>query len=283
MTILNGKQLRDLTLESLKNEVSDFISQNATTQPQLAILQIGDFAESNTFIKQKQIFAEKIGAKVLHKKYLNKISESEIVADILKMNTDESIHGIILQLPIPTELNKHAIIDSIDAKKDVDGLTAINTKKLWANDESAILPATVTGIISLLNHYEIGIDGKKAVIVGRSMLVGKPLAIAMLNQNATVTVCHRHTADLASETSQADILIVAAGSAHLITPKHIKKGQVVIDVGINFLDGHTVGDVDFENVKDTVSAISPVPGGIGPMTVASLFQNLIKTWKNQWN
>ena len=304
MILLDGKKLRDETATQLRDEIADFVAESGEgveavvpqSVPQLAILQIGDLAESAAYINQKKLFGEKIGAKVLHKNYPIKVSEEELVTDIKKLNSDSKIHGIIVQLPIPTSLNKQKIIDAIASQKDVDGLTATNIKRLWANDEGAIVPATVRGVISLLEHYEIPIEGQKVTVVGRSMLVGKPLATALLNKNATVTVCHRQTKNLAEEARRADILVVAAGSTHLIGKDFVKKGQVVVDVGINFPSAKTgilskpeneipkqkmVGDVDFEAVKDIVSAISPVPGGVGPMTVASLFQNLVETWKIQ--
>lgn len=299
MILLDGKKLRDLTANRLKDEVVEYLAESAAPVPQLAIIQVGDLAESNAYINQKKLFAEKIGAKILHKIHSNKVSEDELIGEIDKLNKDKKVHGIIVQLPIPAGLDKQKIIDAIDPAKDVDGLTAINVKRLCVNDEKTIVPATVLGVISLLKHYEIPIDGKKAVVVGRSMLVGKPLALALLNENATVTICHRHTENLKEETKKADILIVAAGSAHLITKEYVREDQTVVDIGINFIDEseknielsnkpeneipkkRMVGDVDFESVKNIVSAISPVPGGAGPMTVASLFHNLVETWKAQ--
>lgn len=303
MILLDGKKLRDLTVDRLKKEITDCLAENAIPQPQLAILQVGDLAESNTYITQKKLLAKKIGVKVLHKIHPDKISEQDLIDEIEKLNRNEKVHGIIVQLPIPTGLDKQKIIDSIDPIKDVDGLTTTNIKRLEGNDEKAILPATVRGVISLLQHYGIQIEGKKVTVVGRSMLVGKPLALALTNENATVTVCHRGTLDLKKDTRQADILIVAAGHPHLITKDHVHERQTVVDIGINFVDNekkdasetsmmhkpeneipkkHMVGDVDFENVKNIVSAISPVPGGVGPMTVASLFHNLVEAWKKQW-
>jgi len=318
MILLDGKKLRDETAAELRDEIADFVAESGEgveavipqSVPQLAILQIGDLAESSAYINQKKLFGEKIGAKVTHKTYPAKVSEEELVADIKKLNIDSKIHGIIVQLPIPASLDKQKILDAVAPQKDVDGLTATNIKRLWANDERVIMPATVRGVISLLEHYEIPIEGQKVTVIGRSMLVGKPLALALLNKNATVTLCHRKTKNLAEEARNADILVVAAGSKHLIGKNFVKKGQVVIDVGINFADSKVnakitenkiaknnlmgnlkpeneipkqkmVGDVDFEAVKDIVSAISPVPGGVGPMTVASLFQNLVETWKTQ--
>jgi methylenetetrahydrofolate dehydrogenase (NADP+)/methenyltetrahydrofolate cyclohydrolase len=296
MILLDGKKLRDLTVDRLNDEIAEAMTDSAILQPQLAILQVGDLTESNAYIAQKKLFAEKIGVNVLHKIHPDKVSEEELIEEIERLNKDKKVHGIILQLPVPEGLNKERIIDTIDPIKDIDGLTAINVKRLWDNDKQTIIPATVLGVISLLNHYEIQIEGKKIVIVGRSALVGKPLAIALLNENATVTICHHLTKDLKEETRQADILIVAAGSPHIITKDHVREGQVVIDIGINLAEKfpleqkpeneipkrHMVGDVDFESVKNIVSAISPVPGGVGPMTVASLFQNLVEAWKVQW-
>jgi len=306
MLLLDGKKLRDLTMERLKTEVSEAMSESAMPQPKLAILQVGDLAESTSYIAQKKLFAEKIGAAVLHKTYPDKVSDDELIAEIKKLNKDQKIHGIIVQLPIPANLDKQNIIDAIDPIKDVDGLTSTNVKRLASNNDETVMPATVMGVLSLLKHYEIPLDGKKVTVVGRSMLVGKPLALALLNENATVTVCHRHTQNLKEQIRSADILVVAAGSPRLITKDFVRAGQVIVDVGINFVDKveksalaektsslvhkpeneipkkHMIGDVDFENVKNIVAAISPVPGGIGPMTVASLFQNLIQAWKAQW-
>lgn len=301
MILLDGKKLRDIMIDQLKTEIADTLVENAIAKPQLVILQVGELAESNSYITQKKLFGEKIGVIVLHKSYPNKVSEEDLISEIQKLNKDEKVHGILLQLPIPEGLAKQKIIDAIDPDKDVDGLTATNVKRLWANDERAIIPATALGIISLLKHYEIPTDGKKVTVVGRSMLVGKPLALALLNANATVTVCHRQTKNLVEETRKADILVVAAGAPHLITKDFVSGGQVVVDVGINFVDKEKtaeqialnhkpeneipkkqmIGDVDFDAVKDVVSAISPVPGGIGPMTVASLFSNLVSAWKKQ--
>ena len=236
MILLDGKKLRDLAVDRLKNEVAEVVSENAVDAPTLAIIQVGDLAESNSYINQKKLFAEKIGAKVLHKIHPDKVSEDDLIAEIQKLNKNKKVHGIIVQLPIPEGLDKQKIIDAIDPVKDVDGLTAINVKRLWGNDDRAIVPATVLGVISLLEHCEIPIDGKKAVIVGRSILVGKPLALALLNKNATVTICHRHTKNLKEQARQADILVVAAGSPGLITKDHVREGQVIVDIGINFAD-----------------------------------------------
>jgi len=277
-TILDGKSLN----ESLGIELKQNI-EKLETKPHLAIVQIGQNKESNTYIKYKKAFGEKIGAKVTHLQFEDSVPEEKVVGEIQKLNKDKFTHGIIVQLPLPNHLNKEAIIDSIDYRKDVDGLTNINTASLLRGNPT-ITPATTRGILTLLKHYDISIKGKHAVVVGRSNLVGKPTALAMLNEGATVTVCHSGTKDLAKETKQADILIVAIGKPKFIGKEHVSKDQIVIDVGINSLEGlnkNTIGDVDFENVKDEVQAISPVPKGVGPMTVLSLFQNLIDAYKTQ--
>jgi len=265
--ILDGKKLSETIREQMKQEIVQH-----ETKPTLVIIQIGNMPESNIYIKYKKIFATHIGAKVILKKYEETITEQEVILDIQKFNDDKAIHGIIVQQPIPKNLDKDTIIDTILPSKDVDGMSASNMKS------QNILPATTKGILTLLEHYKIPIESKKVVVVGRSALVGKPTAIAFLNKDATVTLCHSHTQNLQEETKRADILIVAIGAQKFIGENHVSPGQTVIDVGINAEDDSRVlsGDVDYEHVKPIVSAITPVPGGVGPMTVASLFQNLLQ-------
>lgn len=273
MILLDGKIARN----SLASELKKMIS-NLPIKPKLAIIQVGDRKESNTYITQKKIFAEKIGAEVNHIKFLENVSEDEVCVEIQKLNKDNSVHGIVVQLPLPLDLDKNIIIQNIDPLKDVDGLTSVNTKLLWSNERGHI-PATARGILTLLDYYKIPIKGKKVVVVGRSELVGKPVAMALLNRDATVTVCHLETENIKLETQRADILVVAAGDPEFITKDFVKEGQVVVDVGISVLqDKRLVGDVKFDDVKGIVSAISPVPGGVGPMTVLSLFQNLLDAY-----
>lgn len=274
--ILSGKRLVAKLLPKLKAKV-----RRSKIKPALAIIQIGSLERSNTYIRHKKLFGKKIGVLVKHKRFTEKTKESEIVSCIEDFNEDSKVQGIIVQLPIPKKFNRTRIIDSINPKKDVDGLTAYNTKRLF-DEVPTFLPATVRGIITMLRFYKIRISGKKVVIVGRSILVGKPLALALLNLGATVMICHRQTRALSGETKQADILIVAVGKPNLITSRHASKGQTVIDVGINVLSKKAiVGDVNFKEVKKIVRAISPVPGGVGPLTVYSLFENLLKAVKKQ--
>jgi methylenetetrahydrofolate dehydrogenase (NADP+)/methenyltetrahydrofolate cyclohydrolase len=277
--ILDGKKLS----ESLAGKLVERIAKAkfkalAPADPKLVIIQVGTLEESNTYIKKKRLFAEKIGVQVVHKQYGNSTPENDIVSDIAKYNSDPSVHGIMVQLPLPTGMNTDKILEAIDGKKDVDGLTALNTKLLF-DGQTAFISATTKGVMTMLHHYKINLAGKRAVVVGDSILVGRPTAFALLNEGATVTVCHSRTKNLPEETKRADILVVAVGKPHLITSKHVSRGQVIIDVGINVTKKGLVGDVDFNKVKGIVKAITPVPGGVGPMTVYSLFDNLVSAYE----
>ncbi len=272
-TLLDGRVARNSIVLELKNSISIL-----KARLKLAIIQVGDKEESNKYINQKKLFAEKIGAEVIHIKLPDDVLEESVCAQIEKLNKNDSVHGIIVQLPLPNRLDKNIIIQKIDPIKDVDGLTSINTKLLWSNQKGH-MPATARGIITLLDYYNIEIKGKRVVVVGRSELVGKPAAIALLNRDATVTICHLATSDIMSETKRADILVVAAGDPEFVAKDFVREGQVVVDVGISVLpDKRVVGDVKFGEVSEIVDAISPVPGGVGPMTVLSLFQNLFDAY-----
>lgn len=277
--ILDGKAVREARFPELKSRI-----QALTKPPTLAIFQVGEREDSTSYIKAKTAFGEKLGVSVKHIKLDEKITQQELIVKIWECNEDESIKGIIVQLPLPMAIDQDAAIEAISPKKDVDGLTALNVKQWLAGREDAILPATTRGVKELLEYYKISLFGKHAVVVGRSMLVGKPLAAFCLNENASVTICHSKTADLMSETKKADVLLVAAGKPKFIGAGHVRGGAIVIDVGINTVKGEKledeisgkkiVGDVDFDAVKDIASAIAPVPGGVGPMTVLALFENL---------
>jgi len=281
--ILDGRKVREEIIKELKTELG------LLPRPlSLVIIQVGEREDSKAYIKQKKLFGEKLGIKVEHISFPAEVDEHEIVEKIKYFNQDPNVDGIIVQLPLPANLDSNKIIETIDPEKDVDGLTALNFKKLYINDASGLMPATAKGIITLFERYHITLTGKKVVIVGRSNVVGKPTALACLNRGATVTICHSETKDLAKETKKADILIVAAGWPNLITADYVTAKQIVIDVGINLQKveiegvGKTlfVGDVNFNEVEPIVKAISPVPGGVGPMTVISLFQNLLQAYRN---
>jgi methylenetetrahydrofolate dehydrogenase (NADP+)/methenyltetrahydrofolate cyclohydrolase len=285
--ILEGKSARDEIALRLKAEVSGF-----SMKPTLSIIQIGDTKESGVYIRQKKLFADKIGVDVSHLQFSTDISKDDLINEIEKLNNDSLVHGIIVQLPIPKNLNEQEIIETINPLKDVDGLTSINCKLLESNSGTGLIPATARGIESLLDYYHIDPSGKNIVVVGRSKLVGKPTAQVLQNRKAKVTVAHSQTENIKEVTKQADILVVAIGKPKFIDSSYVREGQVVIDVGINvdnskLLDEQNdvekkntfCGDVDFENVKDIVFAISPVPGGVGLMTVASLFENLVEAYQ----
>ncbi len=280
--ILDGRKIRDDVKKALTEKVSKL-----TPKPGLAIIQVGELAESSTYIGQKKLFGESIGAEVRHVAFPSDIPEEKLVSEIEKLNADKTLHGIIVQLPLPKNLDVDRVISAISPVKDVDGLHEANLKLLWENKPHGYTPATTKGVISLLDAYKIPINGKHVVVVGRSSLVGKPTALAFLNRDATVTICHKETVNPEEIMKKADILVVAVGVPKLVGARHVSEGQTVIDVGINVIEGKKkledeipkrklVGDVDFDVVKDIVGAITPVPGGAGPMTVASLFQNLLE-------
>ena len=280
--ILDGKIVRDEIMADLKKKISIF-----NMAPNLAIVKIGNDLDSDVYVKRKIDFAKKIGANAFMVNFpKGEITQEILLAEIDKLNKDESVSGIIIQSPVPEPLNWFEAVEKVVPEKDVDGVCSVNIKKLLANDNIGLVPATARGVLSLLNYYNIPVKGKKVVVMGRSLLVGKPIATVMVNNGATVTVCHSKTVDEDKEARNADILIVAIGKAELVGADYVKEGQVVIDVGINSVvnaDGtrKIYGDVDFESVKDIVSAISRVPGGVGPMTVSSLFQNLVEAFKRQ--
>ena len=287
--ILDGKAVNEKIAEDLKKEIALRSKSSQGRRPKLVIIQVGDLAESNAYIARKIKFGEKVGVVVDHQRFPNSITQEKLQTTIYKLNTDLMVHGIITQMPFPKHLDKDAIIESIDPKKDVDGLSSTNLKHLWENDGLGYIPATTKGVITLLDYYKIPVTGKHVVVVGRSFLVGKPTMLAFLNRDATVTVAHSKSQNLVEITKSADILVAAVGKPNLITKNHVHKNQVVVDVGITAVEPESgsdpvrklIGDVKFAEVSKIVKAISPVPGGAGPMTVASLFQNLFEAYQRQ--
>ena len=268
--ILNGKLVRDEIMADLKKRIEIL-----NVVPTLAIVMIGNNPDSEVYVKMKINFAKKIGVNAFVVSFSEeKITQEILLACIEKLNNDKSVHGIIIQSPLPAPLDWEVAVEKIAPKKDVDGM------------QGNITPATARGVLSLLNYYKIPVVGKKAVVMGRSRLVGKPITELMRKSGAEVEVVHSQTLEPEKITRTADVLIVAIGKPELVGAESIKEGVVIIDVGITSVlirdkDGveskKIYGDVDFDSVKDIVSAISPVPGGVGPMTVASLFQNLIES------
>lgn len=269
--ILDGKMLRDKIFESLKAKL-DKMQQ----KPTLAVILVGENPASQIYVRNKKKTAEKLGINSLSIEYPSDISEEELLNKIKELNSDEKVTAILVQLPLPAHINKNRIIDAILPQKDVDGLTPYNLGKLFSGEEPYVYPCTPKGILLLLDEYNIKLEGKNIVVVGRSNLVGKPVAQMLLKRNATVTMCHSHTKNLSEITKTADIIVSAVGKK-VIGEKMLKSDCVVIDVGI-FRDknGKISGDVDFENVSKTAAYISPVPGGVGPMTIASLMLNTVE-------
>ena len=273
MTILDGKRIKEEKLIDIKKEIDSL-----DRRPGIAVIQVGNNEASNVYIKNKENTAKKLGCEFTHIKFKEEVTEDEILAKIDELNDDKNIDGVLIQMPIPKHLNTSLIQNRVNPNKDIDGLTDLNAG-LLVHNKMCHVPCTPKGILEMVNYYNIELKGKHVVVVGRSELVGKPLINLMLNNNATVTVCHSYTSNLKSITSLADILIVAIGKERMITSDMVKDGAVVIDVGINRVDGKLYGDVDFENVKDKCSYITPVPGGVGQTTVLSLYQNLLKAYR----
>ena len=274
MILLDGKSLSAKIKDELKGNINSYVQ-----TPILAVITIGDDAASEVYVKNKRKACEYVGMSFLHLDYASCVKEEVVIKKIKQLNKDKSINGIILQLPIPDNFNVSKIINTIDPSKDVDGLTNTQAGKLIQN-EKCLMPCTPKGIMEILKEYKIELEGKHVVIVGRSILVGKPLMLECINKNATVTMCHSKTKDLKSYTKDADILIVAAGKKHLIDKTMIKKGSIIIDVGINRENGKLFGDVN-PNVEEVCGYLTPVPGGVGPMTVAMLLKNTFEAYKNQ--
>ena len=277
--IIDGKELAKNIRLKLKDEVIEL--KNADINPKLAVIMVGDDKASKVYVKNKSKACEDVGIEYEEHILPANTKMEELLELIEKLNNDETIHGILVQSPLPKGLDANEAFRTISPKKDVDGFNPINVGKLSLNQD-CFVSCTPYGIIKMLESYNIEIEGAHAVIIGRSNIVGKPLAQCLLNKNATVTICHSRTKNLKELTKQADILIAAIGKAKFVTEDMVKDGATVIDVGINRMDdGKLLGDTDFENIKDKVSYITPVPGGVGPMTIAMLMHNVVKAAKQQ--
>lgn len=273
-TILDGKKLRDKIIENLKAKVDTF-----EEKPTLVVILVGDNPASKIYVNNKKKMAEKIG---IHSEVINypaNITEAELLDKIEELNNNKKVTAILVQLPLPKHISKDNVMNKIIPSKDVDGFTPYNFGKLFSGETPTVYPCTPKGILLLLDEYNIEIEGKHVVIVGRSNIVGKPLSQMMLNKNATVTICHSHTKNLSQITKTADILVSAVGK-NIIEGEMLKTDCVIVDVGI-FKDknGKTRGDVDFESASKIASFISPVPGGVGPMTIASLMLNTVELFE----
>lgn len=275
MKLIDGKKIQLEMIEELKARVTAL-----EIKPKLVIIQIGDDAPSNKYVSQKKNVGEKIGIIVEHLRFDEENTEDDVLKAIDKLNRDRSVNGIMVQLPLPSGFDEARITNHIASNKDVDGLTTENIGKLF-DGKNAFTPCTALGVMELFKKYDISLRGKHVVILGRSKLVGKPLIACLLNADATVTICHSKTENLSSITKKADILIVAIGKKYFINRDMIKRGTVVIDVGINVVDGKIYGDVNFDDVKTKASYLTPVPNGVGRMTVISLMNNVIKAYLEQ--
>lgn len=274
MKIIDGKLVSAAIRNDLKNEVA---AMQKTIG--LAVILVGDDPASCVYVKNKEKACAEVGVTSYKFAFPADSTEKEIEEKINELNAAPNINGILVQLPLPKHLNERKILSFIDPKKDVDGFSPYQIGKLLLG-EDCLVSCTPQGIMQLLSYYDIPVAGKHAVVIGRSNIVGKPISLLLLKENATVTICHSRTKDLAEITRQADILVVAIGKPRFVTEDMVKEGAVVIDVGINRVDGALCGDVDFENVAEKCSFITPVPGGVGPMTVTSLMYNTIKAAKN---
>lgn len=279
--ILDGKLVADSIKFQLKNEIDDAVVKG-DRRPRLVIISVGDDSASKVYVRNKMKAAEEVGIHVNHFPMMADLVSTEYVKGIIGLfNEDNSLDGIMVQLPLPSHLNEREIIDAIDPSKDVDGLTTTNIGKLRSG-QPCFQPCTARGVVDLLDYYGIGIDGKDVTIIGRSNIVGKPLADLMMARGATVTQCHSHTKWLEDHTSYANIVVSAVGKPKFLKYDDFGSFQVIIDVGINRDEnGKLCGDVDFDDVKDYCSAITPVPGGVGPMTVAELLRNTVDAWREK--
>ncbi len=276
--ILDGKALALKIRKNIKEETEQLMTRYQK-QPHLVVILVGADPASESYVRSKERASEKAGIKSTVIRKTEDITEEELLSTITQLNNDDSVHGILLQLPIPGHLNSDKIINTIAADKDVDGFSNENVAKL-NKGQDCLVPCTPLGITRILDEYDIDAKGKHCVIIGRSQIVGKPMAALMLQRHATVTVCHSRTTNIKEITKQADILIAAVGRPHMVDKNYVKPGAVVIDVGINRVDGHLTGDVKYDEVKDVAGYITPVPGGVGPMTIACLLENTLTCFKH---
>ena len=272
--VIDGKAVAAEVRERVAAQVREFAAAHGGEVPGLATVLVGDDPGSQVYVGNKRKQTEAVGMRSIHEQLGAGTPEDELLELIASLNDDDSVDGILVQLPLPEQIDPDAVVAAIDPAKDVDGLTPVNAG-LLAQGQPGLVPCTPQGVIELIKHAGTELEGAEAVIVGRSILVGRPLVGLLLAENATVTVCHSRTRDLAAVCSRADVLVAAVGSPRLIGAEMVKPGATVIDVGINRTDDGLVGDVDFEPAAEVAGAITPVPGGVGPMTIAMLLSNTV--------
>jgi methylenetetrahydrofolate dehydrogenase (NADP+)/methenyltetrahydrofolate cyclohydrolase len=278
LKIIDGKAISAKLKEELKDEVEKL--KEVGIIPGLAVIIVGNDPASKTYVNSKEKNAEKLGLYSVKHQLDEKVSEEQLLKLIDDLNNDSKIHGILVQLPLPNHIDSKKVLNKISIEKDVDGFHPENVGKMIVGDK-AFLPCTPNGVIKILEYENVEITGKHAVIIGRSNIVGKPMAALLLERNATVTVCHSKTKNLSEIVNLADIVVAAVGRPNFVKADMVKEGAVVIDVGINRVDGKLIGDVDFDSVKEKASLITPVPGGVGPMTIAMLMYNTIESAKRR--
>lgn len=272
-SVLSGRKFA----KEVRRNLAEEIEMIGGRPPGLAVVIVGDDPASRVYVSMKEKACSRVGIVSTEVKLEESVPQEELLQEINKLNENPSVDGILCQLPLPSHISADTIASAILPEKDVDGFHPVNAGRLWRG-EDGLFPCTPVGITALLKHHSIQIDGADAVIVGRSNIVGKPMAALLLRESATVSIAHSHTSDLQGLCSKADILIAAVGRPRFITREFVKPGATVIDVGINRTDDGLVGDVDFENVADICGAITPVPGGVGPLTIAFLLSNTVKAW-----
>lgn len=277
--ILDGKNLAKKIRKDIKEEVA-LLKEKTGKNPGLAIVLVGEDPASKIYVNSKIKGCKEIGMESFENFLPKDVTEEKLLEIIKKLNKDERVNGILVQLPLPSHIDEKKVIAAIALEKDVDGFKPDNLGLLFLNDKKSLHSCTPAGIIRLLDEYNIDLKGLDSVIVGRSNIVGKPLAGLFINRSATVTICNSHTKNLKEKTKNADVVVMAVGKEKLLTEDMVKEGAVIVDVGINRTNVGVVGDVDFENVAPKAKYITPVPGGVGPMTVAMLFHNTLKAFKN---
>ena len=280
MTIIDGKALSDKILKEIENEHSE-LQAKVGRKAGLAVIIVGENPASQIYVRNKIRACERVGFHSETIRLDENITEENLLLEIEKLNNDNNIDGILVQLPIPKHINELKVINAISAEKDVDGFHTTNIGKMMIGDETGFLPCTPAGVIQMFEEYNIDLEGKDVLVIGQSNIVGKPMTLLLINKRATVQVCNSKTKNLSEKLQKADVVVAAAGSPKLVKGSDVKEGVVVIDIGINRVDGKICGDVDFEEVSQKASYITPVPGGVGPMTIAMLIKNTFKSYKQK--
>ena len=282
MTIIDGKALSEKVLKEIEKEHSE-LEKKVGRKAGLAVIIVGENPASQIYVRNKIRACEKVGFHSETIRLDENITEENLLLEIEKLNNNNNIDGILVQLPIPKHIDGLKIINAISAEKDVDGFHTTNIGKMMIGDETGFLPCTPAGVVHMFEEYNINLEGKDVLVIGQSNIVGKPMTLLLIKKRATVQVCNSKTKNLSEKLQKADVVVAAAGSPKLIKATDVKEGVVIIDVGINRVDGKLCGDVDFEEVSKKASFITPVPGGVGPMTIAMLIKNTFKSYKQKIN